>query len=321
MSSGEVAAALDLFEIAPCGYLFNLPDGTLTRANRTFLQWTGYTEHALLNGKRFQDLLTRPTAIFYETHFAPLLRMQGFLREITIDFLCSDGSVLPSLVNSSIHRDSSGEPLLILTTVFDIRERRRYERELLLERRRAEQWALVVETATEAIMTADSQARFTSWNRGAESLFGYTAAEVLGRKFPDLLVPESSLKQFEEFLVRLRSGESLQQEMMLRQKNGNRVDAFLSITPHIEPVQEYAGFSAIMRNLRAQRKIQKAQQIARDLELANQLAHEINNPLQAIVNCLALVSTSDNSAYLRMMQENVDRIRNVITKLVEVTRV
>lgn len=320
MSAAEVAAALDLFEVAPCGYLFTLPDGMLTRANATFLQWTGYTEDAILNRKRFQDLLTRPAAIFYETHFAPLLRMQGSVREISIDFLRTDGSVLPALVNSSIYRDPNGEPLLILTTVFDIRERKQYERELLLQRRRAEQWAIVVENAAEAIMTADSQGRFTSWNGGAESLFGYTAAEALEKTFSDLLLQQSSIRQFEGLLAQLRSGAAVQQEMLLRDKSGSQVDALVSITPLIEPVQEYAGFSAIVRDLHARREIYKAQQIARDLELANQLAHEINNPLQAIVNCLALVSTTDSNEYLRTIQESIDRIGNVIKKLVKITR-
>ena len=162
MSSAEVAAAMDLFEVAPCGCLFTRLDGTLTRANQTFAEWVGYGVQQLLTRKRFQELLTRPSAMFYETHFAPLLRMQGFVREITVDFVRSDGSTFAGLVNSNIHRDSSGEPLLVLTTVFNIEERRRYERELLLERRRAEQWALVVANAAEAIMTVDSQGILSS---------------------------------------------------------------------------------------------------------------------------------------------------------------
>jgi len=55
------------------------------------LQWTGYAAEEILNGKRFQELLARPSAIFYETHFAPLLRMQGYVREITVDFVGPDG--------------------------------------------------------------------------------------------------------------------------------------------------------------------------------------------------------------------------------------
>jgi PAS domain S-box-containing protein len=320
MSAAEVAAALDLFEVAPCGYLFTRPDGTLTRANLTFLQWTGYTAQDLLDRKRFQELLTRPAAIFYETHFAPLLRMQGFVREITVDFVCSDGSIFPALVNSNIHCNSSGEPLLVLTTIFDVRERRRYERELLVERRRAEQLALVVANAAEAVMTIDSKGNLTSWNRGAESVFGYRAAEAIGRQFSELMVQQIDNERFKRIVLTLRSGKSMQQDMILRHKNGELIDAAVSLTPNREPVDDYAGFSAIVSDLQARRKVEKAQQMARDLELINQLAHEINNPLQAIVNCMSLAATTGSDKYVHYVEENLSRIANVITRLVDITR-
>lgn len=321
MSSAEVAAALDLFEVAPCGYLFTEPDGTLTKANQTFLEWTGYRASDLLHRKRFQELLTRPAAIFYETHFSPLLHMQGFVREIAVDFVRSDGSMFPALVNSNIHRDSSGKSRLILCSIFDIRERRRYEQELLFERRRAEQWALVVANATEAILTTDSEVNLTSWNRRAESLFGYTTAEALGEGFCELLVQETDADRFRTIVSALRSGKSGQLDMILRHKNGGLIDAAVSLTPHIEPVDEYTGFSAIVSDLQVRRKVEKAQQMVRDLALANQLAHEINNPLQAIVNCMTLISAPGSNEYIRTAEQNLKRIANVITRLAEVTRI
>jgi PAS domain S-box-containing protein len=319
MNSAEVAAALDLFEVAPCGYLFTEPDGRIKRTNRTFLQWTGYAAEEILNGKRFQELLARPSAIFYETHFAPLLRMQGYVREITVDFVGPDGSIFPALVNSTIHRDSSLQPLLILSTVFDIRERRRYERELLSERRRAEQWALVVENAAEAIMTTDSQENLTSWNRGAESLFGFSQAEALGHNFRELVVPQMGANQIEDTLSILRSGRAVQLDVLLRHKNGDLIDAAVSLTPSIEPVEEYSGFSAIVRDLQTRRQVEKTKQMARDLELVNQLAHEINNPLQAIGNCLTLVLAGEIK-YIHDAEKNLNRIANVLTNLIDVTR-
>lgn len=320
MNPAEVAAALDLFDAAPCGYLFTAPDGMLTKANRTFLQWTGYEAEDILNRKRFMELLSRPAAIFYETHFAPLLRMQGFVREITVDFVRADGSTFPALVNSNIHRDSLGEPLLVISTIFDFSERRRYERELLLERRRAEQWALVVANSVESIMTADSEGKLNSWNRGAEATFGYTPAEALGQGFRELLVQKADADRFEAIVSALRAGQPAQQSMFLRHKNGGLVDASVSFTPYVEPVDEYAGFAAIVSDLQMRRKVEKAKQMARDLEIVNQLAHEINNPLQAIVNCIALASSTGSMEYVDDAKQNVTRIADVITRLADVAR-
>lgn len=128
----------ELYENAPCGYVSTGPDGTIVRANRTFLSWTGYLLDDLV-GRRLQSLLTPGGQIFYETHYAPLLRMQGSVREIAVDLVCADGRTLPVLMNSVLRRDSSGTPRMSWTTIFDATERRSYERELLAAKRAAEE--------------------------------------------------------------------------------------------------------------------------------------------------------------------------------------
>jgi sigma-B regulation protein RsbU (phosphoserine phosphatase) len=71
----------DLYENAPCGYLSLGPDGKIVRVNATLCNWLGKTAGELI-GTRLRDLLNVAGSIFYETHFAPLLRMQGFFEEV-----------------------------------------------------------------------------------------------------------------------------------------------------------------------------------------------------------------------------------------------
>ena len=134
---------LDLYENAPCGYLSTLADGLIVRVNNTLVDLTGYDRDELLAGRRWIDLLTVGGRIFYETHFAPLLRMQGQVREIAFDVLRKDGRVVPVLVNATMRSSSDGAdtPAVVRYTVFDATERRRYERELLLARNEAEREA------------------------------------------------------------------------------------------------------------------------------------------------------------------------------------
>jgi PAS domain S-box-containing protein len=134
-------SAEDLYDNAPCGYISALPDGTIVKVNQTFLDWTGQRREDLVGRKRFQDLLTAGGRIFHETHYAPLLRMQGAVREIAVDIVCPDGRRLPALINSVVRKDEDGQPLLTRTTVFNATDRKEYERELLRERQRAEQAA------------------------------------------------------------------------------------------------------------------------------------------------------------------------------------
>jgi PAS domain S-box-containing protein len=131
-------SAEDLYENAPCGYVSALPGGLLVKVNQTFLDWTGYRREDLIGRRRFQDLLTPGGRIFHETHFAPLLRMQGEVREISLEISRADGGRLPVLVHSVVRKDGSGSPLLTRTTVFNATDRSEYERELRRERERAE---------------------------------------------------------------------------------------------------------------------------------------------------------------------------------------
>jgi phosphoserine phosphatase RsbU/P len=132
-------SASELYDTAPCGYLSTTPSGTIVKVNRTFLRMTGYTRQDLLGRRTFAQLLTVGSRMYHETHFAPMLQMQGHAREIALEVTCSDGRRLPVLVSAELVRDGDGTPQLIRAAVFDATERRSYERELVLARRRAEE--------------------------------------------------------------------------------------------------------------------------------------------------------------------------------------
>jgi len=132
------ASAQALYDDAPCALLSTLPSGDIVHVNRTFVDWLGVTADEVLGRVRFQDLLTMGSRIYYETHYAPLLRMQGWVREIAVEIVRADGSRLPALINTVLKNDAAGQPLLARTTVFDATDRREYERELVRQRQRAE---------------------------------------------------------------------------------------------------------------------------------------------------------------------------------------
>ena len=120
----------DLYDNAPCGYLSLLPDGRIYMVNSTFLGWTGYARGQVV-GTLMRDLLNVAAQIFYETHFAPLLRMQGFFNEVALDITRADGSRLPVLAKAVERRDAAGKVLFSRVSLFQAAERRRYERELV----------------------------------------------------------------------------------------------------------------------------------------------------------------------------------------------
>lgn len=128
----------DLYENAPCGYLSTLLDGQVAKVNATLLDWLGYERGDLVGHRTFSDLLTVGGRLYHETHFAPLLRMQGEISGIALEMKAADGSRLPVLVTSTVKTGTDGQPLLIRTTIFDARDRRAYEQELLRARQESE---------------------------------------------------------------------------------------------------------------------------------------------------------------------------------------
>ncbi|MDH6605236.1 sigma-B regulation protein RsbU (phosphoserine phosphatase) [Streptomyces sp. SAI-208] len=131
--------AEDLYDNAPCGYLSTLMDGTIAKINGTLLGWLGLEREAVVGRMRFTDLLTVGGKLYHETHMAPLLRMQGEVSGIALDMKRTGGGRMPVLASSVIKHGTTGQPLLIRTTVFDARDRRAYEEELLRRREAAEE--------------------------------------------------------------------------------------------------------------------------------------------------------------------------------------
>ncbi|WP_437284808.1 PAS domain-containing sensor histidine kinase [Sorangium sp. So ce406] len=162
-SAGEGSGdALDLYELAACGLLTTAADGTIERVNRTMCAWTGFAAAELV-GKRFQDLLTIGSKLFHYTHWMPLLQMQGSVAEVQLELVRRDGRVLPILVNAARRAGPAGAASSarppVDVAVFIATDRRKYERELLLARKRAEELLASERQAQQARARAEARLR------------------------------------------------------------------------------------------------------------------------------------------------------------------
>jgi PAS domain S-box-containing protein len=280
-------SAHELYEDAPCGYLSLRPDGAIVRANRTFLRWTGYTSEKLLSGTRLQDLLSGPAKVFYETHYAPLLRMQGFIREMAMDLVCDNRQVLPVLVNATEIRDAAGLPVIIRTAIYDATERRRYERELLAARRRVEQLAAVVQASGDAIVLTSPEGVVLAWNPGAERLFGHSADEARGELIRHLILPRGREQDYKRAVDQVRSQGEVHFETVLSHKDGHLIEVSLNLTPHLEAPGELVAISSIIRDITQRRQVERQMRQAEKLQsvgtLAGGVAHEVNNQMTVVL--------------------------------------
>ncbi|MFD9544683.1 PP2C family protein-serine/threonine phosphatase [Streptomyces sp. NPDC060022] len=147
-------SAEELYDQAPCGYLSTLMDGTIAKINATLLEWLGLSRQQVVGRMRFADLLTVGGKLYHETHFAPLLQMSGEVSGIALDIKATDGQRMPVLVTSKVKTGDDGGPMLVRTTVFDARDRRAYETELLRGRQAAEEARRQAEADRERLQEA-----------------------------------------------------------------------------------------------------------------------------------------------------------------------
>jgi sigma-B regulation protein RsbU (phosphoserine phosphatase) len=131
--TAEVLAVLDQ---AACGLLQTAADGSILRANRVFCTWLGQPVEALVGKRRFQDLLSVGGRIFHQTHWAPLLQMQGSVSEVKLDLVDCNGTAIPMVLNALVRNDHGATVHEI--AIFIARDRDKYERELIHSRRRCD---------------------------------------------------------------------------------------------------------------------------------------------------------------------------------------
>ena len=133
-------SARDLFDEAPCGYLHLDPSGQILAINATLLEWLGYRKEEVVGKMGFPDLLSMEGKRYYEAHHSPLEHSQGFVRELNYDLVRKTGGRFPVLITSKriVAPDEGGDPYYRYI-VFNITDRRKYERELLQAKKAAEE--------------------------------------------------------------------------------------------------------------------------------------------------------------------------------------
>src|SRR5215211_3054446 len=116
----------------------------------------------------------------------------------------------------------------------------------------------IIESADDAIISKTLDGIITSWNKGAERIFGYTADEVIGKPVT-ILIPADHEDEEPRILARLRAGERIEHYETVRvRKDGRRIDISLTVSPIRGPNGKIVGASKIARDITEQRQSRKA---------------------------------------------------------------
>lgn len=183
----------------------------------------------------------------------------------------------------------------------------------------AQRLAAIVESADDAIISKDLNGIVTSWNPAAERIFGYTAEEMIGRSILTIIPPE--LHDDEPRILRtIASGKRIDHfETVRLTKSGKRLDISLTISPVKDESGRIGGAAKIARDITQQKKTEQALRTSERLasvgRLAATIAHEINNPLEAVTNLVYLARQTSNPQdahdYLLAAEAELGRIAHL----------
>ena len=199
----------DAFDDVPCGLVKTDGRGTFLRVNRLFCEWVGYRPDELVGHRRLQDLFSRGGRIFHQTHWMPLLQMQGAVYEIKIDLNCAQGPQIPVVMNA-VRRQRDGNWTHEIA-LFLARDRDRFETELIGAKKRLE---LLVETEKQLAAEALTRATY------AEQLVGIVSH--------DLRNPLSAIQLGVVALTRSKPTEQQQRILDRISRSANRTNRLIA---------------------------------------------------------------------------------------------
>jgi PAS domain S-box-containing protein len=239
-----------VFENAPLGIAVSRVGGGLVQVNAAFCRMLGYSERELLS-KTWGDL----------THPGDLERCQQFEARLTQDpdlcpefdkrYVNRNGGVVWARIRLSVLRDPAGQPTYHVVQAEDVTERRKAEEARAF-------LAAIVESSEDAIIAYSLDGTILAWNRGAEKVFGYSAAEAVGKQ-ASMLVPPERLARLKDVHDRVMRGEVVSQwEGLCLRKGGRRFHASVTGFPVRNSAGEVEAVSAIVRDVTEDRLAQRA---------------------------------------------------------------
>jgi PAS domain S-box-containing protein len=179
--------------------------------------------------------------------------------------------------------------------------------------------AAIVTSSDDAIISKDLNGIITSWNESATRIMGYTSEEMVGESILKL-IPKELHPQEDRILSRIRSGTRIDHfETVRLTKSGQRLDVELTVSPIRDELGTIIGASKILRDISRRKRIEasllQAEKIAATGRMAAAMAHEINNPLEAVVNLLFLArlkaTDTEQIEYLATAESELGRVSHI----------
>ena len=222
-------------------------------------------------------------------------------------------------LNGNLQPEVNGSKGRILGTIRDVTELRKTEETLRDSAKRLGELAAIVASSEDVILSKDLNGIITSWNDAATRVFGYTADEMIGTSILKL-IPEHLHSDEKTIIESIRAGRRVEHfETVRRTKDGRLIDVSLTVSPVKDSSGQVIGASKILRDVsnrkRLEQSLLQAEKIAATGRMAATIAHEINNPLEAVMNLLFLlrpkIADEEGINYLATAESELARVSHI----------
>ncbi|MGA7891765.1 MAG: PAS domain S-box protein [Candidatus Sulfotelmatobacter sp.] len=339
-----MAAALlsaDLLEALPDAIVAVDRDGTIVQINSQAQDLFGYARQELI-GQKVEMLVPDSYRGQHQHHrqkFAQTPKTRRMGADLDLYGRRRNGSEFP--VEISLSPVSTEAGWFVLSAIRDISDRKRIAEELRrvneeLHRKTAEQigeyrsrLASIIDSSEDAILSKDLNGTITSWNKGAERIYGYTPAEIVGKHI-SLLIPSDRPGEIPEILRKIARGESTEHIESIRvTKDGRHLNVSISVSPLRNASGEIVGASAIARDITAQKRaegqLRQSQKMEAIGRLAGGVAHDFNNILAIINACTEFLRdrigpAAEPSTYVENIRKATERGTSLTRQLLAFSR-
>jgi PAS domain S-box-containing protein len=306
-------------------------EGLTTYVNPAAERLLGWTSAELL-GRKMHDVVHyqhpdgTPFPVEECAGFA-VLRHGTVLRDFEDVFIRKDGSFFP-VTYSSTPLSADGQTVGLVVVFRDVSERQKAQAE-------RQQLAAIVESSEDAIVSKDLKGIVTSWNKGAERVFGYTAAEMVGRPIA-ILAAHDRRDEMSRVLERVKRGERIEHyDTKRRRKDGTEIAISLTVSPIKDSAGRIMGASKIARDVSERTRLHEAlerrtaqltESDRRKDEFLAMLAHELRNPLAPIRNAVQIIRLKGSAEPMvgqarEMIERQVDHLVRLVDDLLDVSRI
>ena len=339
--TAELLLSQDLLETLPDAIVAVDRNGIIVQVNSQAQELFGYKRDELI-GQKVEMLVPesyRPQHHNHRANFAHAPKTRRMGADLELYGRRRNGSEFP--VEISLSPVATEDGMLVLSAIRDISDRKRMAEELRraseeLHRRTVEQLgenrarlASIIDSSEDAIISKDLNGIITSWNRGAEHIYGYTSEEAIGKHI-SLLTPGDHTAEISKILGQIALGETVEHHESVRvTKDGRQLNVSISVSPLRDASDKIVGASVIARDITAQKRsegqLRQAQKMEAIGRLAGGVAHDFNNILGIINACTEFLRdridpAAEPSLYVENIRKASERGRALTKQLLAFSR-